>query len=218
MSDDLIALIPTLAAMLLAPLFAVSLTVGPAPPFFLSGVRTPSPLRHQMSIRESRLAPITEIQPGNRYRTPLPEGAKYYKGRDPNQYKKLQAAVKAAGIRKLVVITGTSSGLGLTCVQALLARSQDDFFVVAAVRDPEKMDQVAADAGIPQDKFAAVELQLASFASVKDFATDLKKVLGKRGLDRLVCNAAVYLPTDPKPRFTDDGYEMSIQVIAAGSQ
>ena len=35
-------------------------------------------------------------------------------------------------------------------------------------------------------------------------------------LDRLVCNAAVYLPTDPKPRFTDDGHEMSLQVNHLG--
>mmetsp|Transcript_71567 Transcript_71567/g.215118 ORF Transcript_71567/g.215118 Transcript_71567/m.215118 type:complete len:270 (-) Transcript_71567:273-1082(-) len=61
-----------------------------------------------------------------------------------------------------------------------------------------------------------MELQLASLASVKDFATDLAELLGARGLDRLVCNAAVYLPTDPKPRFTDDGFEMSVGVNHLG--
>ena len=63
---------------------------------------------------------------------------------------------------------------------------------------------------------AAVELQLASLQSVKDLSKDLKAALGQRGLDRLVCNAAVYLPTDPKPRFTDDGFEMSLGVNHLG--
>ena len=49
-------------------------------------------------------------------------------------------------------------------------------------------------------------------ALLKDFAGDLRKALPSGKLHRLVCNAAVYLPTDPKPRFTDDGYEMSLQV------
>jgi len=206
-------LISACVAMLAASVFALSLVVGPAPPRLLSLARTPSPL---CQIRESRFAPIKEIEPGRRYRKPLPNGAKYYSGRSPALYKSLQGAVKAAGNRKLVVITGTSSGLGLTCVQALLARPEEDYYVIAGVRDPEKMNQAAADAGIPSSSYAAVELQLASLSSVKDFATELRKVLGRRGLDRLVCNAAVYLPTDPKPRFTDDGYEMSVQVNHLG--
>ena len=37
-----------------------------------------------------------------------------------------------------------------------------------------------------------------------------------RPLDRLVCNAAVYLPADPIPRFTDDGFEMSVGVNHLG--
>ena len=85
--------------------------------------------------------------------------------------------------------------------------------MIAAVRDPLKMEAMADKAGLSTDDFVALELQLASFQSVKDFATDVKRALGNRALDRLVCNAAVYLPTDPKPRFTDDGYEMSLQVI-----
>jgi len=88
--------------------------------------------------------------------------------------------------------------------------------VIAAVRDPEKMHEAATKAGLKSTDYVAMELQLASLQSVKDFASDLQKLLGNRGLDRLVCNAAVYLPTDPKPRFTDDGYEMSLGVNHLG--
>ena len=78
------------------------------------------------------------------------------------------------------------------------------------------MHAAAEKAGVASTDYAAVELQLASLQSVKDLSKDLKAALGQRGLDRLVCNAAVYLPTDPKPRFTDDGFEMSLGVNHLG--
>jgi len=89
--------------------------------------------------------------------------------------------------------------------------------VIAAVRDTEKMASVAETEGFSTDDYAVMKLELASFQSVKDFVQDLKNVLPRgRGLDRLVCNAAVYLPTDPKPRFTDDGYELSLGINHLG--
>ena len=69
-----------------------------------------------------------------------------------------------------------------------------DYYVVAAVRDPAKMHAAAEKLGVASTDYAAVELQLASLQSVKDLSKDLKAALGQRGLDRLVCNA-VRLPT-----------------------
>ena len=75
-----------------------------------------------------------------------------------------------------------------------------DYYVVAAVRDPAKMHAAAEKLGVASTDYAAVELQLASLQSVKDLTKDLKGALGQRGLDRLVCNA-VRLPTAaPPPR------------------
>jgi protochlorophyllide reductase len=111
------------------------------------------------------------------------------------------------------VITGASSILVFFCVEKL---NREDVYVVAAVRDTAKMDAEAERSGISTKDYVAVELQLASFQSVKDFATALKATLPRGKLDRLVCNAAVYLPTDPIPRWTDDGYEMSLQVNHLG--
>jgi len=153
-----------------------------------------------------------EIKPGQRYRD-APPSTKYYDGRTPESKDAFKGLIKDAGKRKIVVISGASSGLGLFCVEAM---SKEDYFIVAAVRDPEKMHEAARKAGIAPTDYRATELQLASLDSVKDFCTDLRKALGGRGLDRLVCNAAVYLPTDPKPRFTDDGYEMSLGVNHLG--
>uniref|UniRef100_A0A7S0J0K0 protochlorophyllide reductase n=1 Tax=Calcidiscus leptoporus TaxID=127549 RepID=A0A7S0J0K0_9EUKA len=172
------------------------------------------PVLASMNIRESRAAPITEVSPGERYRRLKASGRRFYEGRSPGSFNELKSALRNVGTRKVVVITGASSGLGLNCVQALLKRS--DIFVVAAVREPAKMHAAAAKAGLDRADYVATELQLASFQSVKDFAADLRRALPRGALDRLVCNAAVYLPTDPKPRFTDDGYEMSLQVNHLG--
>ena len=79
-----------------------------------------------------------------------------------------------------------------TCRAA--APACQDYYVVAAVRDPAKMHAAAEKAGVASTDYAAVELQLASLQSVKDLSKDLKAALGQRGLDRLVCNA-VRLPT-----------------------
>jgi len=166
--------------------------------------------------RETRFAPIVEVSPGQRYREMAKSGEKFYNGRDKARVGALKKALKAAGKRKIVVITGASSGLGFFCVKHMLMANKDGYYVVAAVRDPAKMEQEATELGLSATDYTAVELQLASFQSVRDFADDLKAALPGGKLDRLVCNAAVYLPTDPIPRFTDDGYEMSLQVNHLG--
>lgn len=74
-----------------------------------------------------------------------------------------------------------------TCRAA--APACQDYYVVAAVRDPAKMHEAAEKLGVASTDYAAVELQLASLQSVKDLSKDLKAALGQRGLDRLVCNA-----------------------------
>ena len=169
-------------------------------------------------IRESRVAPIKEISPGARYRKMKADGKKFYNGRKPDARKDLKEQLENVGQRKVVIITGASSGLGFFCVESLLQDHATDYFVIAAVREPEKMLAAAEKSGINRKDYAVAELELASLQSVKDLAEDLKESLPGGKLDRLVCNAAVYLPTDPVPRFTDDGYEMSLQVNHLGHQ
>jgi len=125
---------------------------------------------------------------------------------------KIAGGVKV-GTRRVVVVTGASSGLGLSATRALCDQG---YFVVAAVRDPKKMEAVAKESGIRKSNFVAMKLELASLRSVKDFVTNLKLFLPARPINHLICNAAVYLPTDPKPSWTDDGYEMSLGVNHLG--
>lgn len=107
------------------------------------------------------------------------------------------------GTRRVVVVTGASSGLGLSTTKAL---ADQGYFVIAAVRNPEKMNAVAKELGIPSNSYAALKLELASLQSVKDFVANLKLFIPARPINHLICNAAVYRPTDPLPAFTDDGH------------
>ena len=90
------------------------------------------------------------------------------------------------------------------------------YFVVAAVRDTAKMDAVAKEAGIAKSDYVAMKLELASLASVRDFVRNLNLFLPARPINHLICNAAVYRPTDPEPAWTDDGFEMSLGVNHLG--
>merc|ERR1719213_1508949 len=79
------------------------------------------------------------------------------------------------------------------------------------------MDAVAQAAGFTKGRdYVAMKLELASLASVRDFVQNLNLFLPRRPINHLICNAAVYLPTDPEPAFTDDGFEMSFGVNHLG--
>ena len=92
-----------------------------------------------------------------------PEG-KLYTGRESP---KVAGGVKV-GARRVVVITGASSGLGLAATIALLdGARKKGYFVVAAVRDPERMEKVALENGISRNDYVAMKLELASLQSVK---------------------------------------------------
>jgi len=110
-------------------------------------------------------------------------------------------------------VTGASSGLGLWSAKAL---SDQDYFVIAAVRDPAKMDKAAKEVGIKRGNYLAMKLELGSLQSVKDFVDNLRVFCPQRPLNHLICNAAVYRPADPEPAWTDDGYEMSFGVNHLG--
>eukprot|EP00527_Entomoneis_sp_CCMP2396_P005372 CAMPEP_0198137734 /NCGR_PEP_ID=MMETSP1443-20131203/1195_1 /TAXON_ID=186043 /ORGANISM="Entomoneis sp., Strain CCMP2396" /LENGTH=430 /DNA_ID=CAMNT_0043799261 /DNA_START=244 /DNA_END=1536 /DNA_ORIENTATION=+ len=142
--------------------------------------------------------------------TELPE--KLYQAKE-KEAPKVLGGLKI-GLRKLNVVTGASSGLGLWCAKALADSGRH--FVVLAVRDVEKMKKVAKEMNFPEGSYVAMKLELGSLQSVRDFVANLKAFKSTRRLTNLVCNAAVYRPTDPEPAFTDDGFEMSMGVNHLG--
>lgn len=62
------------------------------------------------------------------------------------------------------------------------------------------------------ENFTPMYCDLASFGSVRKFAKDLNEFKMGRGLDRLVCNAAVYQPTLNFAKYTEDDIEQQIQI------
>mmetsp|Transcript_7963 Transcript_7963/g.11718 ORF Transcript_7963/g.11718 Transcript_7963/m.11718 type:complete len:422 (-) Transcript_7963:118-1383(-) len=118
------------------------------------------------------------------------------------------------GLRKLCVITGASSGLGLNAAVTLSKTGRH--FIVMACRDVEKGKKVAKEMGMPEGSYTVMKLELANLQSVRDFVANLKAFKSARPLTNLICNAAVYRPTDPEPAWTDDGFEMSMGVNHLG--
>lgn len=118
------------------------------------------------------------------------------------------------GSRKLTVITGASSGLGLNCAATLVKTGRH--FVVMAVRDVEKAKRVAKEMGFPENSYVVLKLELGNLQSVRDFVFNLKAFKSARPVNNLICNAAVYRPTDPEPAWTDDGFEQSMGINHLG--
>lgn len=117
----------------------------------------------------------------------------------------VRVSAKADG-KKTAIITGASSGLGLSTATEL-AKS-GDWHVIMACRDFPKAVKAAKRNGLPEGSYSIVHLDLAAMESVKQFVAAFR-ALG-RPLDALVCNAAVYQPTAKEPSFTADGFEMAV--------
>ena len=125
-------------------------------------------------------------------------------------FNKLSGAQSKFGDKKICVITGTSSGLGKSTTKWLL--DTGNWHIICACRDTEKMSAVAEVEGFDPKSFTIMKLDLASFQSVRDFVEELKEFKADKPLDRLVCNAAVYQPSLPDAKYTEDGHEQQLQI------
>eukprot|EP00588_Corethron_pennatum_P023866 CAMPEP_0194322698 /NCGR_PEP_ID=MMETSP0171-20130528/22218_1 /TAXON_ID=218684 /ORGANISM="Corethron pennatum, Strain L29A3" /LENGTH=580 /DNA_ID=CAMNT_0039081053 /DNA_START=14 /DNA_END=1759 /DNA_ORIENTATION=- len=114
------------------------------------------------------------------------------------------------GDKKLVVITGTSSGLGRKTARALLRTEQ--YHVVGAVRDIDKMEAVAEIDDFNMDNFTPMECELNDFESVRNFVKNLEEFKMSKPVDRLICNAGVYQPSLPYAKWSKDGHEQTMQI------
>ena len=67
-------------------------------------------------------------------------------------------------------------------------------FTIVGFVAGERAERVAKEMGFPANSYTVIKCELGSFKSVRDFVFNLRAFKGPRGLDALVCNAAVYLP------------------------
>jgi protochlorophyllide reductase len=113
------------------------------------------------------------------------------------------AEAAAAGT---VLITGTTSGVGLNAAKTLADRG---WHVVTANRDPVRAAAAAERLGIPHGQLTHLRIDLGDLDSVRVGVETLVASLG-RPLDALVINAAVYKPRLKEPERSPQGYEISM--------
>ena len=107
----------------------------------------------------------------------------------------------AAGIPGAALITGTTSGVGLNAVKALVDRG---WTVVTANRDPVRAAAAAQALGIADERLHHIRMDLGDLDSVRVGVETLVSSLGF-GLDALVINAAVYKPRLKQPERSPQG-------------
>jgi protochlorophyllide reductase len=105
-----------------------------------------------------------------------------------------------------VLITGTTSGVGLHATKALVDRG---WTVVTANRDPVRAAAAAESLGIPSAQLHHLRIDLGDLDSVRAGVETLVSSLG-HPLDALVINAAVYKPRLKQPERSPQGYELSM--------
>jgi len=105
---------------------------------------------------------------------------------------------------KKVLITGSSSGLGLAVAKQIAALGAE---VIMAVRSgiPEKGEEVKLVSG--NKNVTMLHVDLSSFDSINNFVDEVKATIGK--IDVLICNAAVVVS---EARKTKDGLDEMFMV------
>ena len=101
-----------------------------------------------------------------------------------------------------VLITGTTSGVGLNAANALALRGWQ---VITANRSPQRAAAAADELGIPKERLQHVLMDLGDLDSVRRAVDALPD-----RLDAVVCNAAVYKPKLKQPERSPQGYEISM--------
>jgi len=101
-----------------------------------------------------------------------------------------------------VLITGTTSGVGLHATGALV---QQGWTVITANRSPQRAAAAADALDLPPERLKHVLMDLGDLDSVRQAVDGLPE-----RLDALVCNAAVYKPKLKRPERSPQGYEISM--------
>mmetsp|Transcript_46342 Transcript_46342/g.112319 ORF Transcript_46342/g.112319 Transcript_46342/m.112319 type:complete len:859 (+) Transcript_46342:115-2691(+) len=125
------------------------------------------------------------------------------------QMSKEASQQKPQADKKLVVLTGTSSGLGKKAALALLR--DGNYHVIGAVRDLDKMQAVAEIDRFPMDRFTPMYCEMNSFESVREFCDNVEKFRGDHPIDRVVCNTGIYQPSLRHAKWSMDGHEQTMQ-------
>ncbi|WP_028951502.1 protochlorophyllide reductase [Synechococcus sp. CC9616] len=106
------------------------------------------------------------------------------------------------GTTGTVLITGTTSGVGLNATRALVNQG---WTVITANRSPQRAAAAADALDLPKQRLTHVLMDLGDLDSVRNAVAELPA-----SLDALLCNAAVYKPKLKQPERSPQGYEISM--------
>ncbi|MDW7656512.1 MAG: SDR family NAD(P)-dependent oxidoreductase [Bacillota bacterium] len=113
-------------------------------------------------------------------------------------------------MKRTILLTGATSGLGLATALALASKPYN---LILTWRDQDKADQLRQrlDDSHPKANISLIELDLASFASIEACCTTIQKNIPS--IDVLFNNAGLYMDTRGK---TAEGFEMTLGVNYIG--
>jgi protochlorophyllide reductase len=127
-------------------------------------------------------------------------------GRSLNVQRSMAPSASGEASPGTVLITGTTSGVGLHATRALTARG---WTVITANRDPVRAGAATDSLGIPHSQLHHLRIDLGDLESVRAGVETLVDSIGG-DLDALVVNAAVYKPRLKQPERSPQGYELSM--------
>ncbi|RPD60394.1 C-factor [Lentinus tigrinus ALCF2SS1-7] len=102
------------------------------------------------------------------------------------------------------LITGCSRGIGLDLTKRLLESSEN--FIIAAVRNPEKATALQALTLSGKGTLIVIKLDVDNADAIIRSVEEVKAILGDRGLDYLINNAAVNQEIDKPFTMKIDGW------------
>ena len=113
-------------------------------------------------------------------------------------------------IKGLVLLTGTTSGVGLNTLQPLLRIGWEVIAVNRSnKRAVEKAQQFLTDSEMKNINF--IEIDLSDLDDVRNGCSEILKKF-KKPINSIICNAAVYKPRLRKPERSSQGFENSMAV------
>ncbi len=113
-------------------------------------------------------------------------------------------------IKGLVLITGTTSGVGLNTLKPLLRFGWE---VIAVNRSNKRAVEIAQDSLTDSEikNIHFIEINLSDLDDVRNGCSEILKKFEKP-INSIICNAAVYKPRLRKPERSPQGFENSMAV------
>ena len=110
----------------------------------------------------------------------------------------------------LVLITGTTSGVGLNTLKPLLRYGWE---VIAVNRSSKRAVEIAQKSFTDQEmnNIHFIEVDLSDLDDVRAGCSEILKKF-KKPINSIICNAAVYKPRLSKPERSPQGFENSMAV------